>query len=1716
MTPVERGQAEWWASLNHGGLLITPARLEEFFPSAPERLRPAAADRLRREVLRFENSADHLSDLLDVVLQEVCELGAPGAGGGEWLKGAAVSRDKWSHASLTGEQIKPRWVWSGPRGAALPLFDDDAPRLGIGRGRQRAARVVEWLRNAERPLALLTNGHQWRLVYAGLDHDAFAEWDSALWFEEGQPGPQITALRALLSPRALTAPEGAERSPLLDAIEASRRGQAELSAALGERVRQAVELLIREHGAAFSALSGVAPRDIYLAACRVVMRMVVALFAESRDLLPRDNPVYHGSYGLQGLRESLERLSAGAGRERLRQRRGAWPRMLALFRLIHDGSAHETLPIPRYGGGLFEPGAADSSDPVAKALAVLESTGDAAGMSDWAVARLLELLTRAEVVVRQGRAARRVTAPVDFADLGSEYIGIVYEGLLDFELHRAPDNDPVVFLAVGDELALRISRLEAQTDDALKALLEKLRKKEKPKLAVGDEDAEEEEDEEPEEPEVEEAGADPEPPDGQDPAEPEPAGDDAPELDEADAVRQRVAAWARRGALAAGLVARPRDKRPSAGAEAVFKNAVEQAARSLVARVIHPGEWYLVRFGGTRKGSGTFYTRPALAIPTVQRTLRPLAYSAPLDASGQADEDAPASAWTPKRPEDILALKVVDPACGSGSFLVGGLRFLTRALSESLHHHGRLKENGPTTLVTLAEGKPGGKSLAEETLPATRTADDFEARLEARLKRYVVERCLYGVDLDPLAVELCRLALWVETMDRELPFSFLDHKVRCGNALVGCWFDRFRDYPAMAWEREGGDKSHSTSVHFPRNGWTRALGAFRSDIVKPSLKEYIVGARTLWDRVEGATPEALHEAAVRLLEEMHALPVHEVEARAAFWRERVAGNPAFARLREAFDLWCALWFWPADRLADAPLPLRMDAPSDEARAAVRALTAEHRFFHWELEFPEVFDAAGGGFDAVVGNPPWEIQKPNSKEFFSNLDPLYRALGKQVALDRQKELFHGRREDEEEWLRYNARYKALSAFTKFAAEPFGDRKLTKFVNGEAKQEFDFSFGRMAASEELHGLWQRKRPARAGFTASPHPFRHQGSADLNTYKLFLEQGYSLLRAGGRMGVIVPSGLYTDKGTTALRSLFLNQGRWRWLFGFENREAIFDIHRSFKFCPVIIEKGGRTESIRTAFMRRDVGDWAVAEKIAIPYERARVERFSPRTRAILEIREKRDLEVLEKIYANSVLLGDDGPDGWGIKYATEFHMTNDSRLFPPRPKWEADGYRGDEYGRWLKGAWRARERGTPAGPERPRSEMEPGVILSQDGSAWVHETEIEGVALPLYEGRMIGQFDFSQKGWVSGKGRGAVWRDIEWSAKRLEPQYLMGLAEYQGEMDREGNPKYVRGIKLAFMDITSATNERTMISTLVNDFPCGNSAPILHSSSPHGLGFLLNSFVYDFVARSRCGGLHLNYFVIDESPLPFLRRLPIAAEQVVCSLAFPFTPFAVEWHRQRRILSAHPTRWHARWAITPFERLRLAAFLDAIAAALYELSSLELNWILRDCDYPAGQLPSGLDPKGFWRVDKERDPELRHTVLTLAAFRDLEEHIKAAGGNREQGISAFLSQNNGEGWILPETLILAELGLGHDDRARVPQPVRERLGPRFFDFQLAQSPEDSWKECALHARNLLGELGFAALERELAGQPDVVREPIRRVAEPVVPPYPPANQHPNLFDS
>ncbi|MGI8784220.1 MAG: Eco57I restriction-modification methylase domain-containing protein, partial [Acidobacteriota bacterium] len=168
-------------------------------------------------------------------------------------------------------------------------------------------------------------------------------------------------------------------------------------------------------------------------------------------------------------------------------------------------------------------------------------------------------------------------------------------------------------------------------------------------------------------------------------------------------------------------------------------------------------------------------------------------------------------------------------------------------------------------------------------------------------------------------------------------------------------------------------------------------------------------------------------------------------------------------------------------------------------------------------------------------------------------------------------------------------RAQSNFVGSVAFPFGDP--AQVAEGGDR----FAVARGHGNDTAHEARRNARAKTPGFSDPDHVFRYQGSADLNLYKLFLEQAHALLRPCGRLGFIVPSGLYSDHGTGDLRRLFLDRYRWEWLFGFENRDKIFEIHRSYKFNPVIIEKGGQTRAIRTAFMRRRLEDWESAEALA-----------------------------------------------------------------------------------------------------------------------------------------------------------------------------------------------------------------------------------------------------------------------------------------------------------------------------------------------------------------------------------------------------------------------------------------------------------------------------------------------------------------------------------------
>jgi len=1574
-----------WAELNQGGRLLNRAALEKL--PQPASVRVDLADQLRDALtatipVRDKATAD-LSALLDVVLEAVCDQEDG------WRKGPAVGKAD-TEQLLDGTELKPRRVLKLAGEVVLAVFAFPVERLGVHKGRRSVAQALEYLRRRKISLGLVTNGREWRLLFGDPDNTAWVEWSADRFLDAETLSPTLHLLRLVLSPASLRPPKAGDPSPLLNAIRETRRGQAALSKELGENVRKAVEHLLRARLPLLSPSWGERDsKDTYQAACHFVMRLVVVLFAESRELLPVDNSIYHQAYGLRSLQDSLER----AGAVRRRARTSAWPRLLGLFRLLHAGSHHPQVAVPAYGGDLFRAGSVDG-DPIARALALLESPSEPP--ADEIIYQLLRLLTRATERVRDGATVRTVAVPVDFTELTSEYIGILYEGLLDYELKRV-DKEPILFLGLGDQPALPLNRLEEMGDKQLGALVEKAK--------VGRKTETDEEEGDDEESNLsDEADVDEEATPGSVEAEAEP--DESFVDDTLRQARERAERWAVRAAIAGKLIRAPRGKKGKD--DLAWQAESSKVAKSLIVDLKLPGELYLVRWGGTRKGAGTFYTRPQLTTPTVRRTLGPLIHG----TDGKV-----------RTPEEILALKVCDPAMGSGSFLVAALRVLTEAIVTSLHVHGRIKKNN------------GHVQLECEPLPDA-DRDQTEERIPAIVRRAVVEHCLYGVDLDKLAVELARVSLWVETLDRDLPFTFLDHKLRCGDALVGTWLDRFRDYPLLAWWRQSPDEKWRGVTH-EGDIWARKLKDLRTAVVEEQ-RQLIVGQTNL--DFAGASDDELRAALVRVRElyrRLRAVPETQPDKRAEIWRKQVATDPALLRVRQAFDTWCSLWFWPLDKLEEAPRPTAFSTPSGSAQAIVKSICEQQRFFHWELEFPDVFTESGSGFDAVVGNPPWETKKPKSQEFFANYDPLFRGYSKQEALTRQRELFLADPAIEQTWLDYVGRFKDAGNFVRNAATPFGDT-----IDDKGRNQIALVARNAPESLRLHQRWSAQRARRNGYADAEHPFRHQGSADLNTYKLFSEAAYRLIRPNGIVGLIVPAALLSDHGSRDLRELLVYKSDTQLVYVFQNERKVFkDVHHASKQMILITRRiaGESAPDARTLplIFRLGVGDSPEADDVQADLQGARaplripvdtLAKFSPKSLSVLEIRSMRDLEVLSKIYENSVLLGDESPDGWGLRYATEFHMTNDSKLFIPRDKAEEAGYKADEYGRWI----------------------------GQDGE----------ILLPLYEGRMIGQFDFSKKGWVSGTGRAAVWRDIPMERKFIEPQFLMRASDHRAACS-------ARPFKLVMMNISAATNSRSMLTAIVPDYPANHSlATLTPRAELHHVAMVstLNAFVFDWTMRLRLGGLNVSWFVLEESPLP--RSLQMTANvthqaRLLCATAPTLAPMLIQGEPARAALTAH-------------ERLRLRCVLDAILAAIYGLQREDLQWILRDCDQPKEQLRDfgfrrTLDPKGFWKVDDEDEPELRHAVLTIVAFDALAKLIAEHDGARAAGITAFCSLNNGEGWMIPETVRLADYGLGHDERAEHPQPVASRLGPRFRDWQLAQTKEESWVECERHARAILGDAEF-----------------------------------------
>jgi len=421
------------------------------------------------------------------------------------------------------------------------------------------------------------------------------------------------------------------------------------------------------------------------------MRLVVLLFAEERQLLPLGDELYDRSYAASTLLESLRTRADLGGDEPLERSHGAWYRLLALFRAVHGGLGHDRLRIPAYGGTLFDPDRFAFLEGRRPGEGWAANRAEPLPVDDLAMMAILAAIS--ELELREGGVTE--TRRLTYRSLDVEQIGHVYEGLLDHSAVVA--SEPTVGLVgkAGQEAEVALADLEVAViggDDHLLAWLgEKTGRKDTTKLAKA-------------------LSA---------PVEADLAQRLRAAVDNDEALAERV--WP-------------------------FAHLARTDLRGLPV-VFLPGDLFVTQTGAKRD-SGTAYTTRVLADEVVTHALEPLVYS-----PGPA-EGAPPAEWHLRSSEELLALRVCDPAVGSGAFLVAACRYLSQRVTEAW----------------LAEGAHEG-------------ADPDELAIAAR--RAVVDRCLYGVDRDPMATEMAKLSLWLVTMARQRPFSFLDHAIKAGDSLLG-------------------------------------------------------------------------------------------------------------------------------------------------------------------------------------------------------------------------------------------------------------------------------------------------------------------------------------------------------------------------------------------------------------------------------------------------------------------------------------------------------------------------------------------------------------------------------------------------------------------------------------------------------------------------------------------------------------------------------------------------------------------------------------------------------------------------------------------------------------------------------------------------------------------------------------------------------------------
>ncbi|NCS02648.1 MAG: ATP-binding protein [Microcystis aeruginosa G13-11] len=727
--------------------------------------------------------------------------------------------------------------------------------------------------------------------------------------------------------------------------------------------------------------------------------------------------------------------------------------------------------------------------------------------------------------------------------------------------------------------------------------------------------------------------------------------------------------------------------------------------------------------------------------------------------------------------KDILPqLSILDPACGSGAFLVAAMK----------------------TLIAIYSGVIGtielrGDSKLKQWLAAVRKS---HPSLGYYIKKRIISDNLYGVDIMEEATEIAKLRLFLalvaaaQSVTELEPLPNIDFNIMSGNSLIG--------------------------------------------LIRVDEKSFnLMGEENILQSLTAQNYQAILAEKNRSIElyKEHAFQLGEVQGTPQENRLQMLRNHIEDVNRESLVKLNQILL---DEFS-GKLSIKYESAQLTGKAKKRLLTLSDmqslKPFHWGYHFDKLITEKGG-FDVIITNPPWEVFKPQAKEFFSQHSDLVTKNKMDIkTFEKEQKKLLTNPEISQAWLDYQSQYPHVNLYFR-SSEQY--KNQISIVNG----------------------------------------KKQGT-DLNLYKLFVEQCFNLLHPQGECGMVIPSGIYTDLGSKKLREMLFSQTKVTGLFCFENRKTIFEgVDSRFKFVILSFEKNKQTLSFPVEFMRHDVEELQrFPHKDSLVISVDLIRKLSPDSLSVMEFKQDIDIQIAEKM-SRFPLLGETLPDTWNLKLTREFHMTDDSYLFKTEP---------------AKGR------------------------------------------LPLYEGKMIHQFTHQY-------ALPKYWLD--------EKEARQALLK-RGEVDK-GQILDYQTYRLGFRSVSSSTNERSLISSLIPKLVfCGNSLSISECEQNNFqeneafkifIVAVLNSFLIDWMLRQKVSQ-NLNFFYIYQLPIPRLKEGDRYFEEIV-EKAAKLICVSEEFDELAKEVGIGS---HKNGVTEETERAKIRAKLDAIVAHLYELNEIEFQHIL-----------------------------------------------------------------------------------------------------------------------------------------------------------------------------